>query len=190
MSGGGRGQCGARRRCDRRPDRDHGWNRRPGRRDAGARTGDRNGGRRQRRRVDDRPDHRRRRGDADRALDLSPDQRARQSNRRGERRQGANRCDDPRPPCPHAPAPFCRTTSYYRHRQRGPNLEGESLTSFRLKLVVYFLLLSLLPLAAAFSGFAAALLKVIRRLDSDSIFLSSNSTTRITRVSWAPGRAT
>src|SRR5918999_1320918 len=29
------------------------------------------------------------------------------------------------------------------------------MTSFRLKLVVYFLLLSLLPLAAAFSGFAA-----------------------------------
>src|SRR5205085_9327809 len=50
---------------------------------------------------------------------------------------------------------FCRTTSYNRHRQRGPNLEGESMTSFRLKLVVYFLLLSLLPLAAAFSGFAA-----------------------------------
>src|SRR5205085_2456773 len=41
------------------------------------------------------------------------------------------------------------------HRQRGPELEGQPVTSFRLKLVVYFLLLSLLPLAAAFSGFAA-----------------------------------
>src|SRR5881227_3242652 len=37
----------------------------------------------------------------------------------------------------------------------GGSLEGQSVTSFRLKLVVYFLLLSLLPLAAAFSGFAA-----------------------------------
>src|SRR5438132_6955833 len=37
----------------------------------------------------------------------------------------------------------------------GRSLEGQSMSSFRLKLVVYFLLLSLLPLAAAFSGFAA-----------------------------------
>src|SRR4051794_20210987 len=37
----------------------------------------------------------------------------------------------------------------------GRSLEGQSLSSFRLKLVVYFLLLSLLPLAAAFAGFAS-----------------------------------
>src|SRR5438132_634229 len=37
----------------------------------------------------------------------------------------------------------------------GRSLEGQSMSSFRLKLVVYFLLLSLLPLAAAFAGFAS-----------------------------------
>src|SRR4051794_40492629 len=37
----------------------------------------------------------------------------------------------------------------------GRSLEGQSMSSFRLKLVIYFLLLSLLPLAAAFAGFAS-----------------------------------
>src|SRR2546423_5090590 len=37
----------------------------------------------------------------------------------------------------------------------GRSLEGQSMSSFKLKLVVYFLLLSLLPLAAAFAGFAS-----------------------------------
>src|SRR5947207_13083890 len=37
----------------------------------------------------------------------------------------------------------------------GRSLEGQSMSSFTLKLVVYFLLLSLLPLAAAFAGFAS-----------------------------------
>src|SRR5437899_12858281 len=40
------------------------------------------------------------------------------------------------------------------YRQRGRGAEGGLLGSFKVKLVAYFVLLSLLPLAAAFWGFS------------------------------------
>src|SRR5256714_12126780 len=46
----------------------------------------------------------------------------------------------------------------------GRSLEGQSMSSFKLKLVVYFLLLSLLPLAAAFAGFASVVKRSETRL--------------------------
>jgi diguanylate cyclase (GGDEF)-like protein len=53
------------------------------------------------------------------------------------------------------------------HRHPGKGLEGKLLGSFKVKLVAYFLLLSLLPLAAAFWGFSTvAARSETRRVDA------------------------
>jgi diguanylate cyclase (GGDEF)-like protein len=53
------------------------------------------------------------------------------------------------------------------HRHPGRGLEGKLLGSFKVKLVAYFLLLSLLPLAAAFWGFSTvAARSETRRVDA------------------------
>jgi diguanylate cyclase (GGDEF)-like protein len=53
------------------------------------------------------------------------------------------------------------------HRHPGRGLEGKQLVSFKVKLVAYFLLLSLLPLAAAFLGFSTvAARSETRRVDA------------------------
>src|SRR5213593_1060539 len=53
------------------------------------------------------------------------------------------------------------------YRQRGRGAEGGLMGSFKVKLVAYFLLLSLLPLAAAFWGFSTvAARSETRRVDA------------------------
>src|SRR4051794_27664835 len=76
-------------------------------------------------------------------------------------RTGENdRCPDP-PDTPHALPPPCRQHHSKEVSAEGAptlNIErmrGIAVGSFKFKLVVYFLLLSLLPIAAAFWGFAS-----------------------------------
>ena len=74
-------------------------------------------------------------------------------------RRRAGRCENP-VDTPHASAPRCRQHHSNEVSADGPRLEhrrneGTHVGSFKVKLVVYFLLLSLLPIAAAFWGFTS-----------------------------------